>query len=79
MVKNEQDIIEPFIRHNIAFLDFMIILNNRSNDATRNIISELMRELGNVVLTDQSDFGYWRSEASLGCSTLAELLFSLIT
>jgi SAM-dependent methyltransferase len=62
MVKNEQDIIEPFIRHNIAFLDYMIILDNRSNDATRNIISELMRELGNVVLADQSDFGYWQSE-----------------
>ncbi len=61
-VKNEQDIIEPFIRHNIAFLDFMIILDNGSNDATRNIISELMRELGNVVLTDLSDFGYWQSE-----------------
>jgi SAM-dependent methyltransferase len=61
-VKNEQDIIEPFIRHNIAFLDFMIILDNRSNDATRNIISELMRELGNIVLTDLSDSGYWQSE-----------------
>ncbi|MFZ0946257.1 MAG: glycosyltransferase family 2 protein [Syntrophobacteraceae bacterium] len=62
VVKNEQDIIEPCIRHNIAFLDFMIILDNGSNDATRNIISELMRELGNVVLADHSDFGHWHSE-----------------
>jgi len=75
MVKNEQDIIEPFIRHNIAFLDFMIILDNRSNDATRNIISELMRELGNIVLTDLSDFGYWQSERITGLLHFCQTAF----
>jgi len=62
MVKNEQDIIEAFIRHNIRFVDFMIVIDNRSNDKTRNILVELMRELGNIVLTDQTEFGYTQSE-----------------
>ena len=37
MVKNEQDIIEPFIRHHGSLVDAMIILDNGSVDQTRNI------------------------------------------
>jgi hypothetical protein len=62
MVKNEQDIIEPMLRHNAALLDAMIVLDNGSVDDTRLIALSLSRELGNVVVTDSPGFGYTQGE-----------------
>ena len=62
MVKNEGDIIEPFIRHNARYLDFMVILDNASVDDTRQIALKCARELKTVVVTDSSEFGYTQSE-----------------
>jgi SAM-dependent methyltransferase len=62
MVKNEQDIVEPFIRHNARFVDAMIILDNASVDETRRIAMNCARELGNVIVTDNEEFGYAQAE-----------------
>ena len=62
MVKNEQDIIEPMIRHNAALLDVLILLDNGSVDETRIIAMSLARELGNVVVTESAAFGYTQGE-----------------
>ena len=62
MVKNEQDIIEPFVRHNLAFLDAMIVMDNGSDDETRRILAELMRELPGLVVADDPAFGYNQAE-----------------
>jgi hypothetical protein len=62
MVKNEQDIIEPMIRHNAGLLDALIVLDNGSVDDTRVIALALARELGNVVITDSTKFGYTQGE-----------------
>lgn len=62
MVKNEQDVIEPFLRHNHRFFDLMIVLDNNSSDLTRPILRDCARELGNVVLVDLPDFAYRQSE-----------------
>jgi hypothetical protein len=62
MVKNEQDIIEPMIRHNAALLDVLIVLDNASVDETRAIVLALVRELGNVIVTDSCKFGYTQGE-----------------
>ena len=62
MVKNEQDIIEPMLRHNAALLDALIVLDNGSVDGTRTIALALSRELGNVVVTDSARFGYTQGE-----------------
>ena len=62
MVKNEQDIIEPFTRHTSKFVDFHVILDNGSVDETRPILTKLMRELDGVVVTTSSEFGYRQSE-----------------
>jgi hypothetical protein len=62
MVKNEQDIIEPFIRHNALFADCMVILDNASVDETRRIAMSCARELGNVIVTDNEEFGYAQAE-----------------
>jgi SAM-dependent methyltransferase len=62
MVKNEQDIIEPFVRHNTKFVDFLVILENRSTDRTRNILNSLMAEIDGVIVTTLSNVGYAQSE-----------------
>lgn len=44
MVKNESDIIESFVRHNITFIDKMVILDNGSTDGTLVILNKLIEE-----------------------------------
>jgi len=62
MVKNEQDIIEPFVRHNICFLDQLIVLDNGSVDETRHILISLAHEFPNLAVLDDKRFGYTQSE-----------------
>jgi len=61
-VKNEQDIIEPFVRHNIQFLDRMIVVDNASVDETRHILGKLASEFENLVVNDDREFGHRQSE-----------------
>ncbi|WP_256369254.1 sulfotransferase [Ruegeria sp. HKCCA6837] len=58
MVKNERDIIEPFLRHNHRFFDALFVIDNGSVDGTREIIHECARDLGNVVFCDRPEFAY---------------------
>ena len=58
MVKNEQDIIEPFLRHHSPLMDAMILLDNGSVDRTRSIAAACASELGNIVITDFPAAGY---------------------
>jgi hypothetical protein len=62
LVKNEADIIESFIRHNIIYLDFLVIGDNGSTDATRAIIVSLMREGLPLILFDDPILGYSQSQ-----------------
>jgi SAM-dependent methyltransferase len=62
MVKNEQDIIEPFIRHNMQFLDCMIVIDNASVDDTRRILVECARETGKLIVSDSGTFAYTQAE-----------------
>ena len=62
MVKNEQDIIEPFVRHNIRFLDRLMILDNGSVDDTRLILRKLAAELPTLTVINDDSFGYTQSE-----------------
>ncbi len=62
MVKNEQDIIEPCVRHNLRFLDAIVLLDNGSTDATREILDALSRETGRVFTADAPRFGYHQAE-----------------
>jgi SAM-dependent methyltransferase len=58
MVRNEQDIIEPFLRHNSRYFDAMIVLDNGSADRTRAIALETARELGSIFVTDLRQKAY---------------------
>jgi FkbM family methyltransferase len=45
VVRNECDVIEAFVRHNLRFLDRLIVADNLSTDSTRRIL-ELLRDEG---------------------------------
>ena len=44
MVSNEADIIEAFVRHNLRFLDHLVLLDHASVDATPGILQALVEE-----------------------------------
>jgi SAM-dependent methyltransferase len=62
MVKNEGDIIEPFVRHNLQFLDCLCILDNGSTDRTRETLVALQREGLPVVVLDDPSPAYFQAE-----------------
>ena len=62
IVRNEQDIIEPFIRHTASLVDAMVILDHGSVDETRAIALDCARELGSVVVGDTAGFAHTQSE-----------------
>jgi hypothetical protein len=62
MVKNEADIIEAFVRHNIVYLDHMDIIDNNSTDGTRDILAALQKEGLPVTIHDDPVFGYFQAQ-----------------
>lgn len=61
-VKNEADVIEAFVRHNLAFMDALFILENDSVDGTREILVELRRQGLPIVLFDDPIVGHFQAE-----------------
>lgn len=51
MVRNEADIIEAFVRHNLSRLDGLLVIDHRSDDRTRDILAALAREGLSLTLT----------------------------
>jgi glycosyltransferase involved in cell wall biosynthesis len=56
-VKNEQDIIEPFVRHHLQALDYLIVLDNGSVDKTKRILARLAQEFSNLFVINDDVFG----------------------
>jgi len=52
MVRDEQDVIEAFVRHHAAQVDGLLIADNLSADHTRGILDDLADELPLVVIDD---------------------------
>jgi glycosyltransferase involved in cell wall biosynthesis len=62
MIKNEADIVEAFVRHNLALTDLLVVIDNGSTDGTRDILTSLQREGLALVVFDDPIFGYFQSE-----------------
>ncbi len=61
-VKNEEDIIEAFVRHNLFYLQKLIVLNHGSTDNTAAILSRLVEEGLALVVEDDPSLGKFQGE-----------------
>lgn len=76
-VKNEADVIEAFVRHHVALLDHLVVVDNASTDGTRQILAALVAEGLPLTVLDDATIAYRQSEVmtyltraccvSLGC------------
>jgi len=75
VVKNEADIIEANVRHNLRFLDRIVVFDHDSCDATPRILDALATEgLPVTLLTrraDRREFGFWQGEFMTALAKLA--------
>lgn len=62
MVKNEADIIEASIRHNLHYVDLVAVIDNGSTDGTRGILEALRSEGLPILIFDDPIFGHFQSE-----------------
>ena len=76
MVKNEIDIIEYFIRHNLKFLDALLIIDNGSIDGTRELLARLMSEEKlPIAIFDDPEMGYFQSEKTTKLVNITDQFF----
>jgi hypothetical protein len=61
-VKNEADIIEAFVRHNLAFVDRLVVLDNGSTDGTLAILRQLEREPLAIDVVEDPSPGKYQSQ-----------------
>ncbi|MFO1481019.1 MAG: glycosyltransferase family 2 protein [Turneriella sp.] len=71
MVKNEEDIIELFIRHTLSVCDRLYICNHNSADRTVEIIHALAGEGFDIRLTHSTAAGYPQEQITHGLITQA--------
>ena len=62
MVKDEADVIEAFVRHNLGFMDAMVIVDNDSVDGTREILVQLRQEGLPIILFDDPVVAHFQAE-----------------
>ncbi|HKB57407.1 MAG TPA: glycosyltransferase family 2 protein, partial [Lacunisphaera sp.] len=71
IVKNEADIIEPFVRHSLAWVDHHLIFDHDSTDGTRQILGALKDEGLPVTLFRDDAIGHLQQARSNCLTTLA--------
>lgn len=62
MVRNEEDIVEAFVRHNLTVLDGMIVVDHGSADRTLAILNALCAERLRLVVLRSDAVGYLQAE-----------------
>jgi hypothetical protein len=61
-VKNEADIIEPFVRHHTRLLDWLTVVDNGSSDGTSRILDALVGEGLPLNVVRDENFEYFQSK-----------------
>src|SRR5947208_11559468 len=62
IVRNEADIIEAFVRHNLALLDHLAVVDHGSFDGTSEILAMLVQEGLPLSLIRDERIGYFQPE-----------------
>ena len=62
MLRNEADIVEPFVRHNLTALDGLIVVDHGSQDGTSEILAALVAEGLPIEVEHDASVGYLQSE-----------------
>ena len=62
MVRNEEDIVEAFVRHNLSLLDGLIVVDHGSADRTLAILNALCAERMRLVVLRSEAVGYLQAE-----------------
>jgi len=58
MIRNEADIVEAFVRHNLSILDGLLVIDHGSADTTLDILNALCRERMPLVVMKNESVGY---------------------
>ena len=61
-VKNEIDIIEAFVRHTLALVDHVVVLDNGSQDGTRDVLHALEKEGLPLDVVEDPSVGKYQSQ-----------------
>lgn len=64
IVKNEEDIIETFVRYHISIFDQIIIVDHDSTDNTREILNKLKIEFDKIKIIDEKSIWHIQSQIS---------------
>ncbi|VAX15656.1 hypothetical protein MNBD_NITROSPINAE04-40 [hydrothermal vent metagenome] len=66
VIKNESDILETFVRHNLGYLDALVVLENKSSDKSRQILERLALEGLPLIILDDPEIAHKQSEKLTG-------------
>ena len=83
MVRNEADIVEAFVRHNLSILDGLLVIDHGSADTTLDILTALCRERLPLVVMKNDAVGYMQQAVMTQAvrhafaSTRADFVFPL--
>lgn len=70
-VRDEEDIVEAFVRHTATLVDELIVLDNGSTDQTPRILDELKAEGLPLRLLSDDSIGYWQWKRTSNLMNLA--------
>jgi hypothetical protein len=62
MLRNEADVVESFVRHNLSFLDNLFVVDHGSSDGTAEILDALVAEGLPLEVDRDASVGYLQSE-----------------
>src|ERR1700676_1778704 len=62
MLRNEADVVESFVRHNLALLDGLLVVDHGSSDGTSEILDALVAEGLPLEVYRDASVGYLQSE-----------------
>ncbi len=62
MLRNEADVVESFVRHNLSLLDALVVVDHGSSDGTSEILDALVAEGLPLEVQRDTSVGYLQSE-----------------